>query len=294
MEAPSPYDMGYVSRSENCEGSDSDSIHSFLGLTDSHHAVMQPVLQGEGGQLHYQDLGEKGDLQELTLLNNSDMKYQEFDFHAEFHARPVCLSSVISSQPGTHWSDNTLTTSFSHLPSFTDTYTPSVITTIEPRAFGEEAEYMSRLKRRESSERVELKRRESSESVETTRSSVIVSVGVQEVKSRDSSPSQPHSISTLLPPHPFQYDFLCSEPLVETMARDSDGCHLTLKTEPEVASPYYQPHSPATQHSSSPVLPNFLQFTPDQSVLKGIGQQSNSKLLNQPVTQSKVSGTQTK
>ena len=180
--------------------------------------------------------GRRGDLQELTLLNSTDMKYQEFDFHAEFHAQPVCLSPVISSEPGTHWSDNTLTTSFSHLPSFTDTYTPSVITTIEPRAFGEEAEYMSSLKRRDSTERVELKRRESSERVETTRSSVIVPVGVQEMNSRDSSPSP--SISTLLPPLRSQYEFLCSEPLVETMARDSDGCHLTLKTEPEVASPY--------------------------------------------------------
>ena len=290
MEAPSPYDMGYVSRSvsENCEGSDSDSIHSFLGLTDSHHAVMQPVPQGEGGQLHYQDVGEKGDLQELTLLNNSDMKYQEFDFHAEFHAQPVCLPPVISFEPGTHWSDSTLTTSFSHLPSFTDTYTPSVITTIERQAFGEEAKYMSRLKRRDSSsERVE------------TRSSVIVSVGVQEVNSRDSSPSpsQPHSISTLLPPVPSQYDFLCSEPLIEMMARDSDGCHLTLKTEPEVASPYYQPNSPATQHTSSPVLPNFLHFTPDQSVVKKIQQQSNPptpKFLHEPITQQSTVEAQTK
>ena len=189
MESHSPYDMGYVSRSvsENCEGSDSDSIHSFLGLTDSHHMVMQPVPRREDGQLHYHDVGEKGDLQELTLLNNSEVKYQEFDFHAEFNAQPACLPSVISSELGTHWSDNTLTTSFSHLPSFTDTYTPSVITTIEPRAFGEEVEYMSRLKRRESSERVELKRRESSERVETTRSSVIVSVWVQEVNSKNSS-----------------------------------------------------------------------------------------------------------
>ena len=187
MESPSPYDMGYVSMSvsENCEGSDSDSIHSFLGLTDSHHMVMQPVPRGEDGQLHYQDVGEKGDLQELTLLNNSEVKYQEFDFHAEFNAQPACLPSVISSELETHWSENPLTTGFSHLPSFTDTYTPSVNTTIEPRAFGAEAEY--RLKRRDSSERVELKRRESSERVETTRSSVIVSVWVQEVNSKDSS-----------------------------------------------------------------------------------------------------------
>ena len=113
------------------------------------------------------------------------------------------------------------------------------------QAFGEKAEYMSRLKRRDSSEMVELKRRESSERVETTRSSVIVSVRVQEVNSRDSSPCHPPSILNMLPPHPSQYDFLCSEPLVETMSRDSDGCHLTLKTEPEVASPTPPPLSKA-------------------------------------------------
>ena len=182
-------DVGYVvqSVSDHCRLSDSNSasMHSILGLTDSHHTVMQPVPRGEGGHLHFHEAEEKEDLQELTLLNNSDMKYDEFNFHAEFTAQPVCLSSVISSELGTHWSDNTLSTSFSHLPSFTDTYTPSVITTIEPQAFGAEAEYMSRLKRRESS----------SERVETTCSLALVSVRVKEVKSKDSSSSHPPFIT---------------------------------------------------------------------------------------------------
>ena len=267
---------------------DTDSGLSLIGVGGRHHLVQQVSL--EDGQ--YAEAGEKNCVHELTQLSSNDFKFGGIDFHAEFISHPISFPSIISSMADTRmssrdWQDS-VTTSFSHLPSFTDTYTPSVITTIEPRAFGAEAEYMSRLKRRESS----------SERVETTRSSVIVPVGVHDPNSRDSSPSPSHppSISTLLPPHPSQYDFLCSEPLVETMARDSDGCHLTLKTEPELASPYYQPHSPATQHSSSPVLPNFLHFTPDQSVVQKIQQanQPTPKLLHEPIAQPNAIELQTK
>ena len=144
---------------------------------------------------------------------------------------------------------------------------------------------------------VELKRRESSERVETNRSTVKVSVGVQEVNSRDSSPCHPPSILNMLPPHPSQYNFLCSEPLVETMTNDSDSCHLTLKTEPELDEPYYQPHSTTTQHLSSPILPNFLQFTPDQSFAKKKQKQSNPPtpmFLHEPITQPSAVEAQTK
>jgi hypothetical protein len=205
---------------------------------------------------------EKGELQELTQLSGHDMKFDAIDFHAEFIAQPVCFpAGVISSMAElrtttTDWSDAVVATSFSHLPSFTDTYTPSVVTTIEPRAFGAEAEYMSRLK----------ERRTSSSDDRTTevlgqRSSVIVRPGLQP-GSRDCTPppASPHpALSALLP---VQYDFMCGE------SGDSDGSHLTLKTEPG-GSPYYQAASPGPYPAPSPLSqgePSFLHFTPDETV----------------------------
>merc|ERR1719397_2217031 len=187
--------------------------------------------------------------------------FDAIDFHAEFIAQPVCFPAVISSlsemrTTTTDWSDPT-TTSFSHLPSFTDTYTPSVITTIEPRAFGAEAEYISRLKqRRESSS-------ERSDSGGPARSSVIVPV-VGAGGSRDGSPSP--SLTSMMAPA--QYDFLSCPSESLSQAQDSDGSHLTLKTEPEAETTTYYPHSPTpySPRLPSPVLPNFLHFTPDESV----------------------------
>ena len=198
-------------------------------------------------------------MQELTHLSSHDIKFDAIDFHAEFIAQPVCFPAVISSEmrtTTTDWSDSVIT-SFSHLPSFTDTYTPSVITTIEPRAFGAEAEYISRLKqRRESSS-------ERSDSGGPPRSSVIVPV-VGAGSSRDGSPSP--SLTSMMAPA--QYDFL-SCPSESLSQADSDGSHLTLKTEPETTeTTTYYPHSPTpySPRLPSPVLPNFLHFTPDESV----------------------------
>ena len=244
--------------SENNEEETADHLLAVMGLNGAHHVIEPIAPHAHGiGEDHFQ---EKGELQELTQLSSHDIKFDAIDFHAEFIAQPVCFPAVISSlsemrTTTTDWSDS-VTTSFSHLPSFTDTYTPSVITTIEPRAFGAEAEYISRLKqRRESSS-------ERSDSGGQARSSVIVPV-VGAGGSRDGSPSP--SLTSMMAPA--QYDFL-SCPSESLSQADSDGSHLTLKTEPEAETTTYYPHSPTpySPRLPSPVLPNFLHFTPDESV----------------------------
>ena len=233
-----------------------DSGLSLMGVGTKSN-IIQPVILEDG---QYVEIGEKGGVPELTQLSSNDFKFGGIDFHAEFITHPISFSSVTSSLAETRtstreWPDPT-TTSFSHLPSFTDTYTPSVITTIEPRAFGAEAEYISRLKqRRESSS-------ERSDSGGPARSSVIVPV-VGAGGSRDGSPSP--SLTSMMAPA--QYDFL-SCPSESLSQADSDGSHLTLKTEPEAETTTYYPHSPTpySPRLPSPVLPNFLHFTPDESV----------------------------
>ena len=243
--------------SENSEQDQNDHLLAVMGLNGGHHVIEPIAPRGDIGDDHFH---EKGELHELTQLSSHDIKFDSIDFHAEFIAQPVCFPAVISSlsemrTTTTDWSDS-VTSSFSHLPSFTDTYTPSVITTIEPRAFGAEAEYISRLKqRRESSS-------ERSESGGPARSSVIVPV-VGAGSNRDGSPSP--SLTSMMAPA--QYDFL-SCPSESISQADSDGSHLTLKTEPEAETSTYYPHSPTTYSPRlpSPVLPNFLHFTPDESV----------------------------
>ena len=244
---------------EQEQNATADHLLAVMGLNGGHHVIepMAPHAR-DIGEDHFQ---EKGEMQELTQLSSHDIKFDAIDFHAEFIAQPVCFPAVISSlsemrTTTTDWSDS-VTSSFSHLPSFTDTYTPSVITTIEPRAFGAEAEYISRLKqRRESSS-------ERSDSGGPARSSVIVPV-VGAGGSRDGSPSP--SLTSMMAPA--QYDFLSCPSESLSQAQDSDGSHLTLKTEPEAETTTYYPHSPTpySPRLPSPVLPNFLHFTPDESV----------------------------
>ena len=240
---------------EDATSSDGDALLAVMGLPGGHH-VIEPVLP-RVLELPHDDFHEKGELHELTQLSSHDIKFDGLDFHAEFIAQPVCLPSA-NTEMRTTTSDwgGAVASSYSHLPSFTDTYTPSVITTIEPRVFGAEAEYISRLKQRRGSSS------ERSEGGSQARSSVIVSVTAGEA-SRASPPAP-----ALLP----QYTFLpCpGEP------GDSDGSHLTLKAEPEVGSPYYST-SPGSYSPrlpcSSPALPNFLHFTPDESVAQRVAAQ---------------------
>ena len=245
-----------------------DSGLSLMGVGTKSN-IIQPVILEDG---QYVEIGEKGGVPELTQLSSNDFKFGGIDFHAEFITHPISFSSVTSSLAETRtstreWPDPT-TTSFSHLPSFTDTYTPSVITTIEPRAFGAEAEYISRLKqRRESSS-------ERSDSGGPARSSVIVPV-VGAASSRDGSPSP--SLTSMMTPA--QYDFLSCPSDSLSQPADSDGSHLTLKTEPEAETTgSFYPNSPApySPRLSSPVLPNFLHFTPDESVSPRLVAQTSS------------------
>jgi hypothetical protein len=88
----------------------------------------------------------------LTKLSSNDYKFGQIDFRAEFISQPL---SDFSLDPdgdddgdpfGGGGRDHDGLSSL-NLPSFTDTYTTkSVITTIEPRAFGAEAEYENRLR----------------------------------------------------------------------------------------------------------------------------------------------------
>ena len=226
--------------------------------------VLQSVLLDSG-----QHDRDRYNLPELTQLSSHDIKFGGIDFHAEFVTQPILSRS---------WEDP-VTSSYSHLPSFTDTYTSSVVTTIEPRAFGAEAEYISRLKQRRvsSSDCSEVGVRPRTSVIVPTLSPASYRVTTSQ-PSRDSSPSpslsSPHhtSISTLLPPA--QYDFLActTEPVTQHLV-DSDGSHLTLKSKPEVSSPYYQPVSPGhfSPGTHESVLPNFLHFTPDRSVVQSTG-----------------------
>ena len=248
-----------------------DHLLAVMGLNAGHH-VIEPIAPHARHDIGEDQFQEKSELQELTQLSSHDIKFDGIDFHAEFIAQPVCFPAVISSlsemrTTTTDWSD-TITSSFSHLPSFTDTYTPSVITTIEPRAFGAEAEYISRLKqRRESSS-------ERSDSGGPARSSVIVPV-VGAASSRDGSPSP--SLTSMMAPA--QYDFLSCPSDSLSQPADSDGSHLTLKTEPEAETTgSFYPNSPTpySPRLSSPVLPNFLHFTPDESVSPRLVAQNSS------------------
>merc|ERR1719357_2140951 len=78
---------------------------------------------------------------------------------------------------------------------------------------------------------------------------------------------------------PAQYDFLSCPSDSLSQPADSDGSHLTLKTEPEAETTgSFYPNSPTpySPRLSSPVLPNFLHFTPDESVSPRLVAQTSS------------------
>ena len=124
-----------------------DDGHSETNLTlmgVSSGPVLQPVQPLEASEERMeQGGGEEGGPKSpqpiLTQLSNSEYKFGGIDFRAEFISHPISEFNLMECAD-------------SSLPSFSDTYTKSVITTIEPRVFGAEAEYESRMReRRESS-----------------------------------------------------------------------------------------------------------------------------------------------
>jgi hypothetical protein len=90
----------------------------------------------------------------LTQLSSHDYKFGQIDFRAEFISQPLADFGLEDPDTddgdpfgGCGSRDHDSGLSSLNLPSFTDTYTTkSVITTIEPRAFGAEAEYENRLR----------------------------------------------------------------------------------------------------------------------------------------------------
>ncbi len=92
----------------------------------------------------------------LTQLSSHDYKFGQIDFRAEFISQPLADFGLEDPDTddgdpfgggGGGSRDHDSGLSSLNLPSFTDTYTTkSVITTIEPRAFGAEAEYENRLR----------------------------------------------------------------------------------------------------------------------------------------------------
>ena len=171
-----------------------------------------------------------------------------------------------------------------NLPSFTgfpdSDYTQSIMTTIEPRVFGAEAEYINRLK----------SRRDSCQDIQ--RHSVIVSpsqIHDPSSASRANSPSPSLGLLTGLSGSSFQ-SFL------------SDNNHsddkIMMKEEPEVTTkvddiflntdfgglrggPSISSSSAGAPTSMStrmpPTIPNFLHFTPDESVTQSVLSQCNKE-----------------
>ena len=104
-----------------------------------------PALQPVSFESSMEADGDKSPQPVLTQLNNSDFKFGQIDFRAEFISQPISLAEF-------NLGGLDLETSLSvNLPSFSDTYTKPVITTIEPRMFGAEAEYENRLRQRHAS-----------------------------------------------------------------------------------------------------------------------------------------------
>jgi len=266
------------------ENQNNDSL-TLMGVSSGHN-IQQVILQNNENNPDEIGVGDKSPLPELTQLSSHDFKFAQIDFHAEFITQPISYSnSVISSLADIPTSScdsdtNTISSlasspplllqssSSDHLPSFTDTYTPSVITTIEPRAFGAEAEYISRLKqRRESSQN-------DGQDLDIQRNSVIVSPSQihhlsSSDQSRDNSPSPTLSLLPNLPPSIETYLHQHQRTLSET----SDN--LLLKQEPEVTTKVEQIFLPTDFSSiitTQASVPNFLHFNPDESVAQSIAQ----------------------
>lgn len=167
-----------------------------MGVTSG--PALQPVhLDHALGRMEPEDDQQGGPRSpQLTQLCSSDYKFGHIDFRAEFISQPIG-----DFQLGGLEVEEAL-----NLPSFSDTYnTKSVITTIEPRMFGAEAEYEARLRQQRESKHQILEAKDdiggySQDGLEPVRlNSVIIptssrSLENSEVDSRDASPSPSLSI----------------------------------------------------------------------------------------------------
>merc|ERR1740128_1105127 len=114
-----------------------------MGVTSG--PALQPVSTMEQELNRLEEAGGGGGDKSpiLTQLSSSpEYKFSQIDFRAEF------ISGPIQSEFGLMDTETGLSV---NLPSFSDTYTKSVITTIEPRMFGAEAEYENRMRQRRNS-----------------------------------------------------------------------------------------------------------------------------------------------
>ena len=158
-----------------------------------------------------------------------------------------------------------------NLPSFTgfsDSYTQSIMTTIEPRVFGSEAEYISRLKNR----------RDSGQDLQ--RHSVIVSPSqIHEPPSTSSRGNSPSPSLGLL-----------SAPFHSYLSDDTHSDKILLKEEPQVTTKVDDiflntdfgglrggPAITSPSAAQTAAIPNFLHFTPDESVTQSVLSQCNKQ-----------------
>ena len=276
-----------------------------MGVSSGHN-IQQVILQnnennheeisgGAGGG------GDKSPLPELTQLSSHDFKFAQIDFHAEFITQPIGYSSsslaelptsscdsdtnisslAANSPPATLLQQLSTSSCVDHLPSFTDTYTPSVITTIEPRAFGAEAEYISRLKQRRASTST-CPNEAVAQDLDIQRHSVIVSPSQihhlsSSDQSRDNSPSPTLS---LLPNLPTTFETYLNQHHHRTISESSD---ILLKQEQPDAvttkveqifmpTDFGNPVITTQQQTAASAVPNFLHFSPDESVAQSIAQ----------------------
>ena len=156
---------------------------------------------------------------------------------------------------------NTVSTvaALDNLPSFTgfsDSYSQSIMTTIEPRVFGAEAEYINRLKTRRDS---------CPDAADIQRHSVIVSPNP-----RDTSPHPDLGLASLAPLNSFT-----------NYLSDNASDKILLKEEPPVTSKVDQilltTEFSGPGSGQSPTIPNFLHFTPDESVTQSVLSQCNKQ-----------------
>jgi len=240
---------------------------------------------------------------DLTHLTSHDFRLGQIDFHAEFIAQPMCTFQPIISTSGDtepshvgpecsrpdislRTSDHSLPVIESlNIPTFTDAFPTSVMTTIEPRAFGAEAEYLQNLRFRHFSN--EGRQRDCKANDTSHHESVIASSGApfHSVTSSEHLYTSPNCNS--LP----QLPNLSNESYFQGFFQESQKCynesheqpHLQLKTEPDVLNTVAVKDEDPTNvlgytsspsHSAIPpqsMIPNFLHFTPDESIKQAMG-----------------------
>ena len=151
--------------------------------------------------------------------------------------------------------------SLDNLPSFTgfsDSFSQSIMTTIEPRVFGAEAEYISRLKTRRDS---------CPDTADIQRHSVIVTPS----QGADHSPEPDLALASLNSLHSYLSDnasdkiLLKEEPVV------------TSKVDQILLSAEFGGPGGVAGGVAGPGVPNFLHFTPDESVTQSVLSQCNKQ-----------------